>query len=122
VFVSDVARANVLALEAAATDRVFNVATGVETSLTDVANTLLRVMHSGLEPRYGPERKVNPVPRRLANTANAAKGLGFVARVTLDEGLQRFVEWWKSERNQTRNDDRTDTDDAAGHPARPAVA
>jgi UDP-glucose 4-epimerase len=121
VYVGDVARANVLAMEAPVTDRVFNVATGVETSLSDIAEALLRVMHSDLKPAYGPERKVNPVPRRLANTAHAADGIGFASRVKLDDGLRCFVEWWKSERNQAWNDDRTNSQ-TAGHPARPAVA
>jgi UDP-glucose 4-epimerase len=102
-------------------DRVFNVATGVETSLSDIAEALLRVMHSDLTPNYGPERKVNPVPRRLANTAHAAESIGFTARVSLEDGLRRFVEWWMSEREQTRNDNHTNRE-AAGYPARTAVA
>jgi len=84
VHVSDVARANVLALEAPVTDQVFNVATGIETSLSGIAEALLRVMHSPQTPSYGPERKVNPVPRRLADTTRAAECLGFTARVPLD--------------------------------------
>jgi UDP-glucose 4-epimerase len=121
IHVADIARANVLALEAPVTDRVFNVATGAETSLTDIAEALLRVMDSPLTPSYGPERKVNPVPRRLADTRQAAECLGFTARVALDEGLRSFVEWWKRERDQARNDDHKDRD-TAGYPARPAVA
>ncbi len=120
IHVSDVARANVLALESSATDQVFNVATGVETSLGEVAAALLRVMHSSLAPGYGPERKVNPVPRRLADTKKAAEGIGFTARVTLDEGLGSFVEWWKRERTQVHGDHTNH--DAREHTARPAVA
>ena len=66
VYVEDIARANILAARSPVTDEVFNVASGVETSLDDLAKTLLRVMDSDLAPQYGPERKVNPVPRRLA--------------------------------------------------------
>ncbi len=121
VHVEDVARANVLALEAQATDAVFNVATGAETSLTGIAEALLRVMGSSLTPSYGPERKVNPVPRRLAGTARSAAALGFAARVGLDEGLRSFVEWWKREREQESHDGRTNGN-AAGHSDRKAVA
>ncbi len=71
VYVDDVARANIAAAVAPVTDEVFNVASGVETSLRGLADALLRVMGSDLEPEYGPERKVNPVSRRLADTAAA---------------------------------------------------
>jgi len=121
VHVSDVARANILALEAPVTDQVFNVATGVETSLSGIAEALLRVMGSPLEPTFGPERKVNPVPRRLADTSRAKECLGFTARMPLEEGLKTFVDWWKRERNQGSNDDHKGRD-IAGHPARQAVA
>ena len=45
---------------------------------------------------YGPERKVNPVPRRLADVSKAERMLGFRARVGLEEGLSRLVEWWRA--------------------------
>ena len=97
IYVEDVARANILAMEADASDDVFNVASGVETSLNDLAYALLKVMNSDLKLEYGPERKVNPVPRRLAETRNAETGIGFKAQVNLDDGLNRLVEWWRSE-------------------------
>ena len=68
VCVPDIARANVLAAEADVTDAVFNIASGVETSLNELAETLLRVMGSDLSIEYGPERAVNGVTRRLADT------------------------------------------------------
>src|ERR1035438_8676726 len=57
----------------------------------------LKVMGSDLRPEYGPERKVNPVSRRLADTRRAASKLGFQAQVSLEEGLARLVGWWRSE-------------------------
>jgi UDP-glucose 4-epimerase len=95
VYVEDVARANILAAEADVTDQSFNVASGVEVSINDLADALLKVMGSDQSPEYGPARSVNAVPRRLAETANAAEQLGFVARVGLHEGLERLVEWWQ---------------------------
>jgi len=98
VYIEDIARANILAAASDATDKVYNVASGVETSLGEVAQGLLKVMGSSLEPEYGPARKVNPVSRRLASTASARDDLGFTATVSLDEGLRRLVEWWRAER------------------------
>jgi UDP-glucose 4-epimerase len=98
VYIEDVARSNILALQSALADDVFNVASGTETSLNDLAAALLKVMGSDLEPEYGPERKVNPVSRRLADTTRAEKLLGFKAQVGLEEGLRRLVGWWQANR------------------------
>jgi UDP-glucose 4-epimerase len=98
VHVDDVARANVLALSSDVSDEVFNVASGVETSLNDLAAALTRVMGAAVAPEYGPERKVNAVPRRLASTEKAEQVLGFRAAVSLEEGLQRLVAWWRAAR------------------------
>lgn len=98
VHVTDVARASVLAALAPVSDAVFNVGTGVETSLLDLAQMLLKVMGSSLQPQYTEARKVNPVPRRLASVDTAARALGFRATMDLEEGLRGLVEWWRRER------------------------
>jgi len=96
VYIEDVARANIAALESDVSDDVFNIATGTETSLGELAATLLHVMGSDLHPEYGPERAVNPVSRRLADITRAERLLGFRPRVGLEEGLSRLVEWWSA--------------------------
>ncbi len=99
VHVEDVARANILAARNGLTDEVCNIASGVETSLNDLAKTLLRVMGSDLQPVHGPERKVNSVPRRLADVSKARRLLNFETRVPLDHGLRQLVTWWQEERS-----------------------
>lgn len=98
VYVSDVARANVMAATGDVTDEVFNVASGVETSLSDLAVVLAEVMNSDLKPDHGPERTVNAVKRRLGNTDKARRLLGFTAQVSLREGLEALVSWWRRSR------------------------
>lgn len=101
VYSTDIARANVLAAKSDVSDEVFNVASGVETSLAQLADALLEVMgRSDLRPEHGPERKVNAVPRRLAGTEAAREKLGFEATVSLHEGLTKLVSWWQSELGQ----------------------
>ena len=100
VYIDDVARANVLGLKSDVSDEVFNVASGTETSLNELARALMRAMDAEMEPEYGPERKVNPVPRRLADTSKAERMLGFKAEVELEEGLRRLVAWWRANREQ----------------------
>ena len=50
-------------------------------------------MGSDLKPEYGPERKVNAVPRRLADTTKARQMIGFEAAVSLEDGLAAV--WWR---------------------------
>jgi UDP-glucose 4-epimerase len=100
VYVEDIARANILAATADLTDEVFNVASGVETSLAGLARELLGVMGSDLSIHFGPERAVNKVTRRLADTTQARERLGFEARVDLNEGLTHLVDWWRTERER----------------------
>jgi UDP-glucose 4-epimerase len=78
VHVRDVARANILGAKADIGDQVFNIASGAETSLLQLAQALARSMgREEIDPQFAPERSVNPVPRRLASTAKAERLLGF---------------------------------------------
>jgi UDP-glucose 4-epimerase len=98
VFVEDVARANLLAAKADAQHGVFNVGSGTETHLLDLAAALSRVMGSDGGLEHQETRKVNSVERRLADVTSARDELGFVAQVGLEEGLSRLVKWWRARR------------------------
>jgi len=98
IYTEDIARANVLAIGSNVVEGFYNVASGVETSLLDLAKALLRAMDSDLDVEFGPERAVNGVTRRLASTEAAAKDFGFRAEVGLEDGLRRLVAWWQAER------------------------
>ncbi len=91
--IDDITDANILAMESDVTDEVFNVASGTETSLLGLLRALLKVTGSTLEPEFHPERSVNPVPRRLADTRKAEEILGFKAKVNVEEGLRRLIAW-----------------------------
>jgi UDP-glucose 4-epimerase len=100
VYVEDVARANVAGLVADATDEVFNVGMGVETTLNELCHMLLKVSGSNLKPEYHEARKVNNVRARRATTEKAERILGFKANVDLEAGLKLLIEW----REQTRSE------------------
>jgi UDP-glucose 4-epimerase len=93
IYVEDVARAFLLAAVSDAAGAVFNIASGVETSLSELAQALILAMGASVSPEYGPPRKVSFVPRRLADAARAKRRLGFVAETGLAEGLKRLVAW-----------------------------
>jgi len=56
-------------------------------------------MGSDLKPEYGPERTINSVSRRLADTTKAERMLGFKTAVGLEEGLAILVDWWRANKD-----------------------
>jgi len=100
VFVTDIARANLRAARSTISDDVLNIASGTETSLTELAVMLGRVMGVDLPPEYGPARKATPVWKRLADIGKAERLIGFRAKVGLEEGLRQLVAWWSREATQ----------------------
>lgn len=98
IHVDDIARANVLAAQAPASDAVFNIGSGTETSLVELAEHLAGVMGAPrLRPIHEAERAVNPVPKRLADIAAAEALIGWTPQLSLDDGLRSLVEWWRGE-------------------------
>ena len=97
--VRDVARANILAAEASASDVVLNVGSGTETSLLELAQLLARTMgRPDLTPIFQAERAVNPVPRRLSDTRTARELIGFETSIPLEAGMRELVEWWRDQK------------------------
>lgn len=100
VFTRDIARANLLAATSDIGEGVYNVASGSETTLLELAQALLTAMDSHLSVEHGPDRAVNGVTRRLADTSSARTDLGFTADVTLEDGLRELVTWWEPLRGE----------------------
>jgi len=99
VDVRDVARANLLAAKSGLTDQAINVASGTETSLSQLAAALADVMERPyLAPEFQAARQVNPVERRLADVEKARRLLGFTAEIPLRQGLGDMVAWWRARR------------------------
>jgi UDP-glucose 4-epimerase len=94
VFVEDVVRANMAASELDL-DGVYNVGTGVETSVNDLYAALTRALGVDVRAEHGPAKAGEQMRsvldgRRLRTAANLPEP------VTLDEGLRRTVEWLRN--------------------------
>jgi nucleoside-diphosphate-sugar epimerase len=87
VHVRDVARANVLAMEADATDAVYNVCTGIRTTIDELVRELLDLTGVDVEPEYLPNQPMF-VTERVGSTEAAERDLGFRASIPLSEGLR----------------------------------
>lgn len=94
IYIDDCVRANLLALTGTVSDDVFNVATGVETSLLELCHLMLELMgRPDLAPQFQDERKVNPVRRRQGGVAKARRLLGFASQVDIRRGLSDLIAW-----------------------------
>jgi UDP-glucose 4-epimerase len=91
IYVGDVVRANLLALKR---EGVFNIATGVETSVNELIEIIAGVTGIVPEVEYAPPRK-GEVQRIYLSTTRAREKLGFNAEVSLREGIARV---WRSMR------------------------
>ena len=92
VHVSDVARANILALESDATDTFVNIGAGVNTTISELVERILAITGSNLRPEYRPDEHTF-VTHRFGSTDVAERLFGFRASIPLDAGLRSVVEW-----------------------------
>jgi len=92
IYVSDAAKANVCALKSTATDRFYNVGSGIQTSIKELAELILKVTGSDLEIQYEPAGQTFVV-NRIGDTRLAEQDLGFKYETELEEGLKRLIQW-----------------------------
>ena len=111
-FIADAVDATV---RAATSDRavgeVFNVGTGIETRVNQLAEILIRITGSNVTPERINRRDVDNIRRRVVNIEKTRRQLRWVPEVTLEEGLRRTLE------GQTR---KTADRESAGEAPRPA--
>jgi nucleoside-diphosphate-sugar epimerase len=98
-YVSNAVDANLLAAEsAAAVGQTINVGTGRQTSLNELLSILKRAAgREDAETEYR-DTRVGDVRHSLADITRARTLLGYEPRVTLEEGLQKTLDWWKESR------------------------
>ena len=95
IFVGDVARANVLAVEhPAAAGQVFNVCTGRETTILDLLDVLDELCPGSPAPVFA-EARPGDIYKSLGSPAKAADVLGFRAETSLADGLKATLEWMR---------------------------
>lgn len=93
VFVDDVVRANVLALRSEGS-HVFNIGTGIETTVNQLFHYLKRITNSSAEEQHGPAKKGEQL-RSVLNAAKIEKQLGWKPIVTMEDGLKKTVEYFR---------------------------
>jgi UDP-glucose 4-epimerase len=111
-FVADAVDATVRAATSErAIGEVFNVGTGIETRVNQLAEILIRITGARVTPEHINRRDVDNIRRRVVNIEKTRRALRWVPEVTLEEGLKRTLEW------QTRTTVARAGAAAARHPA-----
>jgi UDP-glucose 4-epimerase len=93
VFVADVVRANLAALEGKVEQPIMNVAAGSPTSTKQLADFLLKELGAGSEVKAGP-RRAGDLERSVLDPTYCETVIG--KATSLEEGLKQTAEWFKS--------------------------
>jgi UDP-glucose 4-epimerase len=96
-YVEDAARAAMIVAECGALHgEVYNVGSGRECSISQLAQMLCNIL--GANPDYAYSGTVRPGdPERWSVDIGRLRGLGYEVGVSLEDGLQRTVEWYLRE-------------------------
>lgn len=96
IAVEDIARANILSMQANVTGECYNVGRGIGTSIKELTEMLLTLTGSNLEIQYEPAG-LTFVTNRIGCPKAAKADLGFEWSIDLQDGLQRLIEWRKAD-------------------------
>jgi len=100
VAVEDCGLANLSAMKADTTDRFYNVGTGKRTSLRELAEMLIDITGCRQPISYAPRSQATLVRNRIGCPKRASREIGFDARIDLNEGLRRLIEWRGSHKEE----------------------
>ena len=100
IHVADVARANVMAMASDVTGEVFNVVSGVETTVKRVAEVLLEITGSHFEPVYADDASAVKATASASLRLSREKiraAIGWEPEVSVEEGIRRLVGWLREQ-------------------------
>jgi nucleoside-diphosphate-sugar epimerase len=84
----------------AATGEAFNLGTGVQTRVRDLAAAILAATESSSEVHFAPRRAWDHSLRRQADIGKAQQILGLAPSVRLEQGIEETVGWFREERSR----------------------
>jgi len=95
-YIDDVVEATLLAgISSKAEGQVYNVGTGRETTINQLARMIIRITGAAVEPTYIDRRDIDNIRRRVVNIEKIRRELRWVPSVTIEEGLRRTYQWLK---------------------------
>jgi len=99
-FIDDVVEATLLAgISPKADGQVYNVGTGRETTINQLARLVIEITGASVEPAYVDRRDIDNIRRRVVNIEKIRRELRWVPTFTIEQGLRRTYEWLKETTN-----------------------
>jgi len=92
IYVLDAAQANIRALKGDTKDKFYNIGMGMQTTIKELCEMILRITGKKVEIQYEPAGQTF-VTNRIGSTEKAKRDLGYEAKVNLREGLTQLIEW-----------------------------
>lgn len=96
IFVEDICRGLMLCALKGKSGDVYNIGSGVETSIAQLADTIKRLSGSNSKIKMLPKRPWDNSGKRFASTEKSRRELGFEAQVSVEEGLRQTIAWTKA--------------------------
>jgi nucleoside-diphosphate-sugar epimerase len=96
IYVEDVARGLVACALSGRPNEAYNIASGVETSIRELATRIIALTGNTAGLELLPRRSWDNSGKRFGSTRKSKQELGWEARVSLDEGLSRTVDWMRA--------------------------
>lgn len=104
-FVDDAVEATMLAgLSVKAEGEVFNIASGIETSVNDLAQKIMDVTETFIPPEYIDRRDIDNIRRRVLNIEKIRRVLRFSPQYNLSKGLEKTYQWIMSHMSNVKQD------------------
>ena len=91
IFVEDVVKAFILAMESETKSDIFNVGRGESHTLNQLVDILQKILNTSLKPAYFQNPIKNYVFHTLADTAKTEDILGFKAMYSLEQGIKEIL-------------------------------
>jgi len=103
VHVSDIVRANLLALETDKGDyEMFNIGTGRPSSVKDIARLIAKGLGKNIEPEIVGKYRAGDIRHCVADITKARRLLGYEPKVVLEDGLEELLSWVQGQEAQDR--------------------
>jgi nucleoside-diphosphate-sugar epimerase len=96
IYVDDIVRGLMLCATRGEPGGVYNLASGVETTIYELATTINELTGSPTPVELKPRRTWDHSGRRFGSTEKARQQLGFEAQTSLRDGLSRTIDWTRS--------------------------
>jgi len=96
IYVKDVARAFLMAMEADIKADIFNIGRGENKTLNEITEIISQELGKDIKPKYQEVPIKNYIDNQLADTAKAKNVLGFIPHYSLKQGIKELIAYEKS--------------------------